>query len=113
MTAEELLAHASEFTFLPAGAHPDDTDAIRFSVKVVWRGDDRWAVTRSGDCWGPDGWVLESSPYNRTRKFLAAHQYPLEEAVALARQLVDGVSINGRSWAQWQEHYLMAGATGR
>lgn len=113
MTENDLLAHASEYTFLPAGAHPDDVDAVRFAVKVSWRGHGLWAVVRSGECWGPEGWKNEASPYHQTPHFLAAHRYPLANAVTIARQLVDGISDNGRTWAQWQEHYLMSAATGR
>lgn len=111
-TAEELLAHATEFTFLPAGAHADEFDAVRFAVKVSWRGNNRWAVTRAGDCWGPDGWDHEASPANQSPEYLAALRYPLEEAITLARQLVDGVTVNGRSWGQWEERFLMAKAVG-
>lgn len=113
MTAEELLSHASEFTFLPAGAQADDDDVSRFAVKVSWRGHDRWAVTRFGDCWGPEGWEHEASPSNRTPEFLAVHRYGLEDAIALARQLVDGVVVNGRSWARWQERFLIVDAVGQ
>lgn len=113
ITAEELLAHASEFTFLPAGAHPDDDEVTRFAVKVSWRGHDRWAVTRSGDCWGPGGWEHEASPSNRSPEFLAVHRYSLGDAVALARQLVDGIIVNGRTWSQWEERFLMAEAVGQ
>lgn len=101
MTAEELLSHATEFTFLPAGATPHDRDAVRyFAVRVVWRGGDGWAVTHMADCWSLDGWHYGSMASNRVEEF------PLEEAVAIARNVVDSVSINGSTWAQWQERQI-------
>lgn len=107
MTAEELLSHATEFTFLPAGASPHDRDAVRyFAVRVVWRGGNRWAVTHMADCWSLDGWQYESMPSSRTEEFLAISRFPLEEAVAIARNVVDSISINGSTWAQWQERQI-------
>lgn len=111
MTAEELLAHATEFTFLPAGASANDPEAMRyFAVRVVWRKGGRWAVTHMGDCWSSDGWQHESLPDSRTDTFLAGARFPLEEAAAIARSVVDSVTINGFTWAQWEERRIGAEA---
>jgi hypothetical protein len=37
---DELLAHATTFTFVPAGTDRADMDTRHFRVKVEWRGDD-------------------------------------------------------------------------
>ena len=113
MTAEELLAHATEFTFLPAGASTGDRDVSRFAIRVAYRADGLWAVTRDGEFWGPDGWAYEMSPSSRTPDFIARHRFPLEQAVAIAANLVDGLTINGRTWAQWQDKFAMAEAVGQ
>lgn len=102
MNAAELLARATEFTFLPPGASSGEPDVDIFSVKVTWRGDDRWAVQWMGQCWGPGGWVYEPGPSNRTKTFLRAHRYTAERAVELAQTLVETISINGTTWAEAQ-----------
>lgn len=102
MNAAELLARATEFTFLPAGASPGEPDVDIFSVKVVWRMRDLWAVQWMGQCYGPDGWVYEPSPSNRTKAFLGSHRYTAERAVELAQALVETISINGTTWAEAQ-----------
>lgn len=99
MNDAELLSRATEFTFLPAGASPGEPDVDIFSVKVTWRGPDLWAVQWMGQCYGPDGWVYEPSPSNRTKTFLATHRYTAERAVELAQSLVETISINGSTWA--------------
>lgn len=112
-TNKELLDRATEFTFTPAGAAPDDDDLTAFTVKVQYRSDGRWAVTNAGRCWGPDGWEYEPSPSNRSRTYLATHRFSLERAVGMARTLPDHLSVNGRTWSQWQEHFAAKAEAGQ
>ena len=109
-TNAELMERATEFTFTPAGAAPDADDLAAFTVKVQYRSDGRWAVTNAGRCWGPDGWDYEPSPSNRSRTYLKTHRFHLDRAVAMARVLPDHLSVNGRTWSQWQENFAAKAA---
>lgn len=102
---EQLLTHATEFKFLPAGAEPGQADVDHFSVRVSLRGPGRYAVVHMGSCWDGKEWVYESLPSNRTDAFKMQSRFPLDEAVELARELVDTVRMNGGTWAQWQERF--------
>lgn len=109
LTAEELLAHATEFTFYPAGAKAGDREVGSFTVKVAYRSPGLFAVVRHGHCWDGKKWEYESQPSSRTERFLKKTRFPLEEASGIARSLVDTVSVNGRTWVEWQEHFAANG----
>lgn len=108
-----LMNNATEFTFTPPGAAPDADDLSAFTVKVEYRSHGRWAVTNAGRCWGPEGWEHEPSPSNRSTRYLAAHRFALDHAAAIAAVLAGNVSVNGRTWSQWQEVFQARRAAAR
>jgi hypothetical protein len=64
----------------------DHEEAASFSLKVEWRGKDRWAVT-----WGPRGclsrqgtWDYEPLPSSREDDWLEQHRFTKSEAIELA-----------------------------
>ncbi|MCU6481935.1 hypothetical protein [Arthrobacter sp. A2-55] len=103
LTSEQLLEHATEFAFLPTGAERGQPDVDLFTVTVSSRSPGRYAVLYKGSCWDGEGWVYESMPSSRTGEFKARTRFPLAEAVGLGRAFADTVTINGHTWAQWQE----------
>jgi hypothetical protein len=83
----------------------DDYDGYEYGITVAWRAADRWAVIRHGRCLGTDGrWDYESIPSEREDDWLAAHRFDLPTALRLAREAAPGITVNGRTWAQWQQH---------
>ena len=105
---DELLSHATEFTFYPT---PDPNleplqERYNFELKVALRGEDRWAVTSRLGCMRKDGHVsYEPLPSSRTDRFKKAYRFSRDEAVAIARKYVDKQTINGATYAQWQRHH--------
>jgi hypothetical protein len=100
-----LLAHATEFVFVPAGEDRNNMATRHFRVHVSWRGDDRWAVTHGNEVWNGGSWEWEPSSSNRDAAFLARTRFSLDAAVAAARSLADAVLVNGATWSQWQEKW--------
>jgi hypothetical protein len=79
---------------------PDDVNAHHFTVRVEWRGDDRWCVTDGHNCLGKDGdWDYERLPSNRTDEWLATHRFDLDTALALAKDFAPKLTINGMTAA--------------
>lgn len=103
MTPEELLAHATEFVFTPTVEEGEqDVEAFRhFRVYVQWRGADKYAISRFGEVWNGEDWEYESLPSNRTDEFIAKTRFSLDEAVAMAKDLPDKLSVNGRTYREW------------
>ena len=67
--------------------------AYRFensTIRIEWRGGDKWAVVDVGRlCLNSDGeWEYEPMPSNRDETFLGRCRFSFEEAVALARKVV-------------------------
>ena len=101
MTTPDLLAHATEFAFLPEGASFGDREVQYFTVTVARRSADKWAVLWMNQCWNKktQSWEYESLPSSRTTKFLREARFSLDEAVKVARSKPDTLSVNGRTWA--------------
>lgn len=84
-TASEVHMRISEVTV--SALPEDDVNHKLFSVKVSWRGGDRYAVERSGQCLGSDGeWDYEVSPSEREDEWNATHRFSYDQACALALQ---------------------------
>lgn len=109
----DLLPHATEFVFTPAGTDRTDMDARHFRVHVSWRGAETWAVVWMAECWNGTGWEYEPLNSSRDDDFLARCRFTLEDAVKHARTLPDTVSLNGSTYAQWQEKRARAAAAGQ
>ena len=93
MDAEELLRHISDLVFTPAGTTRSERTR-HYQVHVTWRYEDRWSVTSHGSAWNGADWDHDS----RDRAL-----FPLQEAVAAAKALVDTIEVDGLTWAQRQE----------
>ncbi|MFJ2420683.1 hypothetical protein [Streptomyces brevispora] len=103
----------SEYRVLPTGYRKSPlTGKQHFELRVCWRGagletgEDRWAVVHTGSCLAADGtWEHELLPSSRDDDWLARHRFTREEALRLAASSVDDVVINGRTLAQWEQHF--------
>lgn len=77
---------------------PDHRDAYLFTLKVEWRGGDRWCVTDGAYCYRKDGHQsYESNPSSRTDRFKKAYRFSLDDALALAKRLAPKMTINGHT----------------
>lgn len=101
---------ATTYTVWPTGYDPEAQDEFLdevslFTLAVEQRAPGRFAVTRNGRCLRNDGrqWEYESLPSSRPEQFLALYRMPLGEALELARQNVDLIKVNGRTWASLQD----------
>jgi len=94
MSAHDVSIRITELT---VSALPEENiNHPHFSVKVSWRGDDRYAVERMRRCLGADGeWDFEPSPSNREDDWIATHRFAYEEALKLARQACLRLTVNG------------------
>lgn len=101
----DLLAHATEFTFLPGGANIDDKEVHFFTVTVARRSNDLWAVLWMTKCWNrkSKSWEHESFPSSRTDKFLRNARFPLDEALEIAFGAPDRLTVMGKSWLDFEE----------
>lgn len=91
-------------TIYPVGANPDDDphgNTHGFAVQIIWRGKGKWSVENGGSSLSHTGrWLYMPMKMHRQH---VRHDY--ETAVRLARGAVDDVTVNGRTWKQWQEHF--------
>lgn len=109
---EDRIEHVSVYSVYPQGLTDlTDINAHSFEVQVRWRGEHQgrsgggWSVSR-----GPMDLLTSSATdtpqWDMPERF-RRWQYrftEFEDALAAARAVVDAVKINGRTWAQWQEH---------
>lgn len=94
MTQPKIHSRVTEVTF---SAIPEDNiNHDIYSVKVTWRGDDRYAVKRLSQCLGRDGtWDYEPSPSNRTDEWIAEHRFDYDTAALLAAEACQHITVNG------------------
>jgi hypothetical protein len=90
MDAAELLRHVSVLVFTPSGTVRCERTR-HYQVHVTWRYEGQWSVTALGSSRNGKEWNFDSK--DRTL-------FPLEEAVAAARTLVDTIEVNGLTWSQ-------------
>ncbi|MCX5103497.1 hypothetical protein [Streptomyces sp. NBC_00439] len=68
--------------------------------------ENRWAVVHTGSCLAADGtWGHELLPSSRDGDWVARYRFTREEALRLASSSVNEVVINGRTLAQWEQHF--------
>lgn len=97
--------HVGEVVVLPDGLDIDSSDVRAFGVRVIRRPGDTFSVEAMGGQYACDGsWT--DSPVGAKRDH---YRFPYEEAMSLARQVVDDVLVLGRTWAQWQDDYHQLG----
>lgn len=81
-----------EVTAVPEG----HADGHLWALTVEYRGRDRWAVVRHGQCLDANGaWDYESIPSERTDEWLATHRFDLDTALRLAREAAPLITVNG------------------
>ncbi len=88
------IAHATTYTVtcLP----DDELDASSWALTVEWRGSDQWAVKHGAFCLSRSGdWDYEMRPSEREDEWIAAHRFPLGEALDLAKHAAPNVVVNG------------------
>lgn len=94
---------------LPDEAEDDWNNAKAFAVVVRWRGP-RGDTGRGGyaitDHYGQHlshrgKWRYNPEPYLQ-RHF---RWEDLESALVVARTVVDDIRVNGKTWAEWKEHF--------
>lgn len=100
------LVRVTQYT-INAYPDPDSINASIFTITVEYRGRDRWAVCRHGECLGKRGqWSYESSPSSRTDRWLGAYRHDLDTALRLAKNASAKLRVNGMTvadcWA-WEQ----------
>lgn len=95
----EVHSYVSEYTLsvLP----DDDVNEYLYAISVhrarQMDGTELWAVRWMGRCLNRRlGWDYEPIPSSRTKRWLATHRFPLDEAMRLARAAVPDITVNGR-----------------
>lgn len=63
----ELLARATEFSFLPESASIGDREVFYFTVTVARPSDDLWAVLWVDQCWNKKAQSREHEPQGHSR----------------------------------------------
>lgn len=77
---------------LPDGHRDQDV----WSVRVAWRGDDRYAVTWMGRVLNVDGELEhEPIPSSRTDEFIARSRFDYDEALSRAVKVAPSIRVNG------------------
>lgn len=87
-----VMATEYAVSCLPA----DHPEGYHFTIHVSWRGPgDVWAVTRMSQCLSSTGeWDYEPSPSNREDDWKETHRFPLDQALALAKEQAPLMTVN-------------------
>lgn len=102
----------TEVMILPDGMELDDVEVHSFAILVQWRGapTDKgrggYAVIHNGRHLSHAGsWRWNPEP------FVQRHYRwkSLELALECARAVVNDVKVNGHTWTEWRERYVMRG----
>jgi transglutaminase-like putative cysteine protease len=82
------------------------SDAIYYDIYVVYRGNGLWAVTNySGKVYNKNGESeYEPQPSSRTDEFLAEYRHSLVDAIALAEEVANHVTVNKYSVESYTEY---------
>lgn len=91
-----------ERTYHPEGMDPDDYEAHSFKVGVYYRGKGKWCVARERE--GHHQLSVTGKWLWLPLKMVAMRwcRFDFETACRLAEEHVDGVTVGGRTWKQWQ-----------
>lgn len=86
-----------DITKLDVSSFPlDHEDHGHFTVTVEYRGRGLWAVVRHGTCLNTgDGWDHEVRPSEREDAWIAAHRFPMQDAIRRARNVAPTLTVNG------------------
>ena len=89
-------ARAQATRYLVSCLPEEQADRYLFALQVEYRGSDRWAVTRHGECLNRDGnWDWEHRPSEREDEWLAEHRFDLDTALDLAKAAAPLITVNG------------------
>ena len=93
---------ATTYTVYPTGWTDDAAGrgGYFWCLRIEQRSAGRWVVTDGFDVYTSDGREDEPIPSSRTDEFKARTRMSLDDAKALALQLIDGRRINGRTFAE-------------
>jgi len=97
----------TEVLVLPDVMELDDDELRHFAVRVVWRGPrgetgrGGYAVTQGGDRHLSHAGNWRWNPEPRLQRHYRWET--LEEALEVARSVVNGITVMSRTWAQWQK----------
>jgi hypothetical protein len=74
-----------------------DENRYLFTIRVERRAEGSWAVMRRSDCWNrrTKAWDYEPLSSSRTAAFKRTHRFPLDQALAIARELALKLTVNG------------------
>lgn len=95
---DDLEVTVTPTTYTVTAIPPDLThpELHLWAVTVEYRSSGRYAVLHLGRCLTRTGkWEYEGSPSGRTTGFRARTRFPLEEALALAKQQAPHTCVNG------------------
>lgn len=100
----------SEYLVLPTGMTFDNDESSSFALRVQYRGE--YAGKQGGGYRVSRGGSKELSRNGKWGfpEHFQRWQYrweTLDEAIAMAREAVDDVIVNGKTYAQWQEYFEM------
>lgn len=104
-----MIELITEVTLYPDGMEPGDSDAHVFALKVQYRGEYHG---KHGGGYSVSHTSSELQRKSREWSFYVErfrrwqYRWPdLESALEAAREEVNNVTVNGRTWAQWQEFH--------
>lgn len=102
MSVEQTELFVQPTEYLVSAVPPRVDSWYVWALKVVWRGEDRWAVTDGfRQCLSVSGeWDWESIPSERTDEWIAEHRFDLDTALERARELAPLRKVNGFTPAQ-------------
>lgn len=101
----------TEVTLIPDGMEWTDINCRAFSIRIVYRGH---YVKRGAEDQGEMAWyAVEHGPSSLSRAgnwyFVIQnfqrwqYRFELSEAIEWAQREVNGIRVNGWTWAEWQE----------
>ncbi len=109
MTPPEIVEQVTEYRV--SAAPLDHDDGWRFALVVRWSRalGGTWMVTAGAEpasYIGADGqWCWDVLPEDPPDRWRDAYRFDLATALRVAREAAPKVTVNGRTWAQRQEHY--------
>lgn len=74
-----------------------DINRDLFAIRVERRAENSWAVMLRSACWNrrTKTWDYEPMPSSRTAAFMRTHRFPLDQALAIAREQAPNLTVNG------------------
>ncbi|WP_199552653.1 hypothetical protein [Streptomyces sp. N35] len=98
-TAEGTPVAVAWTTSIQVSVLPEDNINRKFfTINVEYRGANRWAVARHGECLSiGETWEHEPTSSERDEAWLATHRFDLATALHLAKQTAPHLCVNGET----------------